>query len=153
MKRCVLGIAVCFVLVAAAYAEPPKDNCGCGWGSMAFKGKEGLIYQVLAATTNGSFGNQTFGITSGTAECEKPKSFSSNEDLNKFVADNLDNLAKDIARGEGESLETLAELMGVPEGQRPVFYATLQTHFTQIFPSENITHVDVIENIARVTQS
>lgn len=153
MKKCGLGIAVCFLLVAAAYAGPPKDNCGCGWGSMAFKGKEGLVYQVMAATTNGSFGNQTFGITSGTAECEKPKSFSSNKDLNKFVADNLDNLAKDIARGEGESLETLAELMGVPEGQRPVFYATLQAHFAQIFPSETITHLDVIENIARVIQS
>ena len=30
--------------------------------------------------------------------------FASNEQLNKFVADNMDNLAKDIAMGHGESL-------------------------------------------------
>jgi len=80
------------------------------------------------------------------------KPFASNEQLNKFVADNMDNLAKDIAMGHGESLDTLVELIGVAIEERPVFCATLQTNFSEIFPSERVTHVDVLENIARLTQ-
>ena len=152
MKKMWIGIAVCLLIASVVYAEQPKQNCGCGWGSMAFKGKSGLVFQVMAATTNGIFGNQTFGISSGTAECEKAPSFASNEQLNKFVADNMDNLAKDIAMGHGESLDTLVELIGVPIEERPIFCATLQTNFSEIFPSEGVTHVDVLENIARLTQ-
>jgi hypothetical protein len=35
-----------------------------GWrlGSIIFKGQDALLFQVLAVTTNGTFGNQTFGI-------------------------------------------------------------------------------------------
>ncbi len=48
-------------------------------------------------TFNGIFGNQTFGITSGTSECERPADFASNERIQKYVADNMDQLAADIA--------------------------------------------------------
>jgi hypothetical protein len=37
------------------------DSTGCGLGSMAWRGQSGIGPQVLAATTNGSFGTQTFG--------------------------------------------------------------------------------------------
>ena len=151
MKKVLLiGLVVAFMATGLAYADSPKDNCGCGWGTMLFEGKSGLVFQVLAATTNGTFGNQTFGITSGTAECEKAPSFASNEPLNRFVADNMDNLARDIAMGQGEYLDTLAALMEVPVEDRDEFSVTLQTHFSEIFPAESITHVDVIENIARI---
>jgi hypothetical protein len=152
MKSIVIGIVVCMVMVSLAQAGMPEDNCGCGLGSIAFKGKDGLVFQVLAATTNGCLGNQTFGISSGTLECKKAPSFASNEQLNKFVADNMDNLAKDIAIGQGESLDTLAELIGVSTEKRPNFYATLQTNFSNIFPSEGVSPVDVLENIARVIE-
>lgn len=153
MKKVLLiGLVMSFMTVGLAYAGPPKDNCGCGWGTMLFEGKSGLVHQVLAATTNGSFGNQTFGISSGSAMCEKPASFASNEPLNRFVADNMDNLARDIAMGQGEYLDTLAALMEVPMEERNEFSVTLQANFPDIFPADSITHVDVIENIARVTQ-
>src|SRR5690348_10000976 len=41
---------------------------GCGFGSMLFGKQPGFI-QVLAATTNGTFGSQTFGISTGTSNC------------------------------------------------------------------------------------
>ena len=44
-------------------------DTGCGVGTMIFKGKSGLAPHVLAVTTNGTFGNQTFGMTSGTLGC------------------------------------------------------------------------------------
>jgi hypothetical protein len=153
MKKVLLfTLVMSFVALGLAQAGQPKDNCGCGWGTMLFEGKSGLVMQVLAATTNGSFGNQTFGISSGTAQCEQAPSFASNEPLNRFVADNMDNLARDIAMGQGEYLDTLAALMEVPMDEREDFSMNLQANFPEIFPADAITHVDVLENIARVTQ-
>src|SRR5690606_16700117 len=99
------------------------------------QGNDGLLFQVLAVTTNGTFGNQTFGITSGTLNCDKPSRFASREQINNYVADNMDNLANDIAKGQGEYLNTLAVLMEVPEGSRANFYATLQSNFSRIYTS------------------
>jgi hypothetical protein len=39
------------------------DNVGgCGWGSKLFDGQKGVLPQIFAVTTNGTSGNQTFGI-------------------------------------------------------------------------------------------
>ncbi|MBI5232857.1 MAG: DUF3015 family protein [Deltaproteobacteria bacterium] len=128
-----------------------KQNVGCGLGEVALEGAdETLMVQVLAATTNGTFGNQTFGITSGTSNCKQPTRVVSSERLNEFVAGNMDTLAKDMARGQGEALSTLAELMAVSHENRAEFYATLQANFSKVFTSESVESADVIDNIAAV---
>ena len=152
MKKCFASIVAVFIvvmLVSAAHAVP-KSNVGCGLGYMAFKGEDGLMSQTAAATTNGTFGNQTFGITSGTSECDRYKTFASNEKVNRFVAENMDNLAKDIAKGNGEYLSTLAVLLEVPEAQRGEFNSKLQGHFTEIYTSEQVSSTDVLNNIEAV---
>ena len=155
MKKLVAIVLAAFLVITFAGASfaAPKENIGCGLGYMAFKGKDGLLSQTAAATTNGTSSNQTFGITTGTLECDKYKTFTANEQLNKFVADNMDNLAVDIARGQGEYLNTLAVLLEVPEGERALFYTKLQTHFSDIYTAETVTHVDVIKNIEIVVTS
>jgi hypothetical protein len=152
MKKYCAGITVLFIVVmlAGAAHAVPKSNVGCGLGYLAFKGQDGLMSQTAAATTNGTFGNQTFGITSGTSECDQFKTFASNEKVNHFVAENMDNLAKDIAKGNGEYLNTLAVLLEVPETQRGEFYSKLQTHFTEIYSTDQVTSTDVLNNIEAV---
>lgn len=155
MKKLVVIVLAAFLVMtfAAASFAAPKENVGCGLGYIVFKGKDGLLSQTCAATTNGTFGNQTFGITSGTSECEQYSTFTANEELNKFVSDNMDNLAMDIARGHGEYLNTLAVLLEVPETERASFYSQLQTHFSDIYTSDTITHLDVLNNIEIVVTS
>ena len=152
MKKVLLtSMALFFIASGIAFAAgAPRDNCGCGLGTLLFEGKGGLVQQVLAATTNGSFGTQTFGISSGTLECNQPSTFASNEQLNKFVADNMDNLAKDAAMGQGEYVDTLAELMDVSSSGRAEFSQMLQDNFSNIFTEASVSHVDVIENIAHL---
>ena len=144
----VLVMAV-VVLSGIGWAVDQK-NTGCGLGTLVFEGQNGLVSQTFAVTTNGTFGNQTFGITSGTSNCEQPKTYAYNEKLNTFVADNMDNLARDIARGNGEYVNTLAVLMDVPETQRIFFRSQLQSHFSQIYPSDKVTHSEVVQNIIHV---
>ncbi|HSR11213.1 MAG TPA: DUF3015 family protein, partial [Thermodesulfobacteriota bacterium] len=100
MKRVLICAVLVLALCGSAWAVDPK-NTGCGLGSIAWEGQNGLMSQTMAATTNGTFGNQTFGITSGTSNCEQYKSFTYNEKVDTFVAENMDNLATDIARGQG----------------------------------------------------
>ena len=151
MKKVLLtGMVLFFMVSGIAFANAPKENCGCGLGTLLFEGKDGLLMQIFAATTNASFGNQTFGISSGTLGCNQATNFVSNEQLNKFVADNMDNLAKDAAMGQGEYVDTLAELMNVNGSKRVEFSQMLQENFSNIFTDGSVSHVEVIENISHL---
>lgn len=147
------ALVLCCSLVVAGSAFADRSNTGCGVGTIIFEGKEGLLSQICAATFNGSFGNQTFGITSGTLECTAAPSFVAFERLNKFVGDNMDNLAMDISQGNGEYLTTLAVLLDVPMEERPAFYGLLQANFSKIYADESVTHVDVLNNIETVLKA
>lgn len=130
-----------------------QKNTGCGLGSIILKDQNGLISETCAVTTNGTCANQTFGITSGTLNCEKGKTTASAQKLNKFIADNMDNLAKDIAKGNGEYLSTLAVLMDINEQNRPAFYKKLQKNFSKIYNSEKVTHRIVSQKISEIAKS
>jgi len=152
MKKIIFVLFICLT-VSVAYANETRNNCGCGLGSMIFKDDDGLLSQTLAATTNGILGNQTFGITSGTLDCKQHTTLTQNKVIKKFIAASMDNLAKDIARGNGESLATLAELMKIPAEEHYDFFSTLQSNFGKVFPSADVTHIDVFNNIVAVINS
>lgn len=144
MKRVIISTIAALVLSTNVYAN---ENTGCGLGSVLIEDQSTLVMQVLAATTNGTSGNQTFGISSGTLNCEKPSSMASNDKINKFVADNMDELAMDISSGQGETLNTLASLMNVSDKKQ--FAKKLQVNFVNIYTNENVTSAFVIDSIAK----
>ncbi len=152
MRKAFVLLAACLLAAPSAFAGNAKANTGCGLGTMLFgdAADDSILLQSFAVTTNGTFGNQTFGITSGTSECERPSSFVKNEKLEKFVLANLDNLARDIARGGGETLTALADLMGVPAAEREAFYRTLQANFDAIFPATDVGYAHVVDSIVRL---
>jgi hypothetical protein len=153
MRKILCLVVISVLTCSLAYAAGPRENCGCGLGTILFENNDGLLSQTAAATTNGLLGNQTFGISSGTLECNQPAELYAREQLQKFVAANMDSVAKDIARGNGESLDTLAELMQVPIEKRDTFNTQLQKNFDHIFTSAQVTETEVIENIITVTHS
>ena len=70
MKKLYLASALAVVMAFSSNAMA-VDSTGCGLGSMAWRGQSGVVPQILAVTTNGTFGNQTFGISSGTSGCDQ----------------------------------------------------------------------------------
>ncbi|HEX9605003.1 MAG TPA: DUF3015 family protein, partial [Myxococcales bacterium] len=76
---------------------------------MIFGDQKGAI-QILAATTNGTFGSQTFGISSGTSNCVEAGS--NRQGTRTFIEGNREALAKDAARGSGETITTLSAMAG-----------------------------------------
>jgi len=151
MRKLLVVVAALSLFVAgSAFAA---ENTGCGLGTMIFKDtqNQSTLIQVVAVTTNGTLGNQTFGISSGTSECKQPSKVVSNERLNEFVQANLDELARDISAGKGETLSTVAELMGVPAGDRDAFNSKLQANFHQIFPTPGVEYAHVVDTIVSVS--
>lgn len=148
-----MALAVTVMLPGVSHSAGYNENTGCGLGNQLFKeiGQDSILFQVLAVTVNQTIlFNQVFGITSGTLGCKKPTKVVENEKVQKFVADNMDSLAQDMAMGRGESLDTLAELMGVPAEKKAEFYASLQSNFTKIYTSESVQSSDVIDNISSI---
>ena len=150
MKKFIATTLVTIMMSAGTAFAANQNNTGCGLGTMVFEGSNfsnTTVGQVLIVTTNGTSGNQTFGITSGTSNCEQPTNIVKNERLQEFVVANMDSIAKDIATAEGESLDTLSELMEISPEQRPLLYAKLQSNFSSIYTSNGVTAAEVIDNI------
>jgi hypothetical protein len=111
------------------------DNVGeCGWGSKVWEGNRGIGPQVMAITTNGLTGSQTFGITTGTSGCTQSGVVRSNWKLSLFVQENKIKIANEIATGEGETISNLASLLAVEEAKTAVFKASLKSNYSTIFP-------------------
>ena len=144
MKK-ILVSALAVVALSTSAMATVNSQTGCGLGSVIIKDDSSAIMLALQATTNGTSGNQTFGITSGTLGCKKVK-FVMNERAEEFVASNMDILAKEIAVGHGESIDTLAELLNVED--KATFSASLQSNYNSIYTSQKVEMNDVLDNIA-----
>ncbi len=120
---------------------------GCGLGSMAFGNQPGAV-QILAATTNGIFGNQTFGITFGTSNCG-PGILA--QGTRNFVEANREALAKDIARGGGEAIGALTVINRCADSH--AVGAVLQASFGRIFPTVNASDEQVTRAILETLHS
>jgi hypothetical protein len=137
MKKLVVSLGV---LVLGVYTVPAQaaayGDAGCGLGSMVFGDSPGFV-QVLAATTNGIFANQLFGITSGTSNCGGGGEASAKAKTKSFLETNRQAVAKDIAKGGGETIATLVELAGCKDAA--AVGATLQSSYTSIFPDASVS--------------
>jgi hypothetical protein len=136
-------IAVAFLAVATtASAQGLKGTgsygtAGCGLGSLVFGNQAGGV-QILAATTNGTFASQTFGITTGTSNCGAGLIA---QGTKNFVEANRETLAKDMSRGQGETIGALTVMAGCSDSRQ--VGAALQSNFDKIFPSAQATSDDV----------
>jgi hypothetical protein len=144
MKKFIVSVAAVAALSSVAFAGV-NSQTGCGLGSMIIKDDSSAVLLALQATTNGTSGNQTFGITSGTSGCKKTK-FVMNERAEEFVASNMDQLAKEIAMGHGESVDTLAELLAVED--KEAFASALQANYNSIYSADNVEMAEVLDTIS-----
>ncbi len=147
-KLCVVAVLAAFPALAMA------DNVGqCGWGSKLLAGQKGIAPQVLAVTTNGTFGNQTFGITSGTSGCTQDGAVSSNWRTSLFIDGNKEKLARDMSTGSGETLDSLAHLIGVESQDRVAFNRAAKDNLARIFPSHEASTQEIATALREVLAS
>jgi hypothetical protein len=147
MKRIVLAAVIVAATAGFAAAD---DDIGCGLGTQLWEGEKGLAPKVLGATTNGTVGNQTFGITTGTLGCSSEGVITANARLRMFAGANLDNLARDMAYGQGETLDAFATLMRVSDDDKPEFFRFARSNFSALFSDDDATAGELIDNLNRL---
>ena len=148
MKKLLVAVAVAAVVPASAMAAGENNIGNCGWGSKLFDGQSGIAPQVLAVTTNGTFGNQTFAITSGTSGCTQDGAVKSNWKTALFIDGNKEMLARDMSVGSGETLDSLAHLMGVESQDRAAFNQVAKENLWKIFAADSTA--DIVANFRQV---
>jgi hypothetical protein len=140
-------LSLSFVLIATPTWAGNYGMAGCGLGALAFPNDNDQVSQILAATTNGTFGTQTFGITSGTSECTQDGRIRSERAQEAFAEVNFESLAQEMAKGQGEHLTAFAYLLGCSEDSLNEFGRLTQRKYTQIFSRDAMTPLDLVDAV------
>lgn len=143
-----LTVVLVSLQVTVAFAVNPDSGPGCGLGKLAwadYKTPKNIAPQVMMATTNGTFGSQTFGISFGTSGCTNDGKVMAEHQTNRFVASTFDTLSEEMARGGGEHLAALATLMGVPDEQHRAFFAMAQQQYRGLVEAGETSSVALIK--------
>lgn len=138
-------LLACAFLFSGSVLAQTIGPAGCGLGNMALGGSE---HQIFASTTNGISGNQTFGITSGTSNCVDG---SGTARLEAFIEGNRVALETEAARGEGETVESLAQILKCPSTDK--VGAVLKSSYTEIFSTPNASASEVGGKVMEVLKS
>lgn len=156
------------IVCAAIFAALPLAHAGaagygpagCGLGSIVF-GPEGemrkvfansTVSEILAATTNGTFGSQTFGLTTGTSNCGKSGLIQSSREQEAFAEVAYDEISREMAKGEGEYLTAFATLMGCSTDTHEDFATVTKRHYGEIF-TQGARPIQVVGSVRSVLRS
>lgn len=145
-----LALLLVGVSVGPVLAANPDNGPGCGLGKLAwsdYKHPKNIAPQVMMATTNGTFGSQTFGISFGTSGCTNDGQVMASRKSEVFVASTFESLSEDMARGQGEHLASLATMMGIPVEHQPAFFSLAQDRYRILMERGDVSPLAVINAI------
>ncbi len=91
---------------------------------------------------------QSKAMTRNSGSSKQNKAAADRAQLEEFASVNRDQLAKEIAAGNGETVYTLATLLKVEN--KALFVAKLQENYANIYTSSDIKSLDVLNNISKI---
>lgn len=127
MKHLICGVLVALA-AQAAHARMKYGMAGCGLGAVAFEDENALF----AATTNSS-SFQSFAISSGTSNCDVDRRFAAVQAQRRFFAENMKDLSKEMAQGDGQYTRAFASTLGCSEKSYAAFGRQMQASYADIF--------------------
>ncbi len=128
------------------FANAKIGTAGCGLGNIVFGGKPGMI-QIVAATLNAT-GMNTIAMTAGTSNCGDGVM---SAQLDNYIEVNQIALANDVSRGNGETVEGIAKILGCQDSSS--VNQTLKQNYETIFPNTEVKAKDVSRQIREVLKS
>ena len=145
----VAGLFLALVLQSVAMAASPggTDSCGLGWSVTSSKS---LVGTSTRGTTNGTV-PPTFGMTSGTSNCDAHSIVQKEMDAARFVASNVEPLAIDMASGSGEYIDALAMAMGCRESAQ--LGAAVRENLQNVLPSKQLGGIEFYKSLRGVVRS
>lgn len=149
MKKTIIGIALLATSSSVFAVAPGGPNCG--WGNMLFEGDSGIGSHFLASSTNGTSGNATFGMTSGTNGCSVEGKLTYGGVA--MIGSMMNELTEDVARGDGEAMNAVAVLYGIQKEDRATFSSTMHQNFNTLFPNEAVTAEQVMASMNKLMKA
>ncbi len=144
------GVVVLAALPSLGFAAA-AGGPNCGWGNMLFKGNSGLGPHLGATLTNGTSGNATFGMSSGTNGCAVDGALTYGGI--SLLAQVMDEFSEDVARGEGDAMNAVALTLGIEVKDRAAFARLTHGNFSALFPNENVTAEEVMASIHQLMKN
>lgn len=146
VRRTLIALAASLLFLPMSVFAAGYGPAGCGLGSMVIGSKPGME-QVFAATTNGTSGSQTFGITSGTSNCGDHGLVNLSKEREVFAQENYTSLIKEMAQGKGENLSTLASLYQCPATTHREFSTLVQEKFDVLVANDQTTSAELLSKL------
>ena len=146
MKKNILLLAlVAGAFIASSASAANYGMAGCGLGALIWPNDNSKL-QIASSLLN-YVGVQSFAITSGTSNCVDSGSSASA----MYIAVNQESLKKDIARGGGESLNGLSQILKCSDSAK--LNSALQQNYASIFTSNEVKSEVVSKNIQTLIHS
>ncbi len=143
-----LGLGLALALQSGTATAAKYGAAGCGLGSIVFENDNSKM-QILAATTNGTFYSQTFGITTGTSNCTAGgTALNSEKEQQLFAEANQKQLSRDMAQGGGEYVTALSSLLGCDNANQ--LASLTQKNYEVIFPHAQTTPEQMLRSVKEV---
>ena len=132
--------------------DMPQNHWGpialCGAGTAIAGDDDALVSSITEGALNASSSPVApLSTTFHQSGCHGPTEVATPSRLMTFTEDNFTQLVTQIAVGQGEVLEALADLVGVQPTDRPKFYNLLRHNFTLLFPTNTPKIREVLHKI------
>lgn len=149
MKKIAILVLAATVLPSLALATGNHPMAGCGLGYLLLSNKENSkVMQVVGATTNGTFGSQTFGISSGTSGCTEDGAVKIARATEVFAEVNFEALRHEMAAGEGEYVNAFASLLGASDAARPQMVRFFQQQYGALYPTSSTDSAEMLQRLS-----
>lgn len=152
MRKVLLGLFVLATIspsIALARGNHPMAGCGLGYVLLSNK-DNAKITQVLGATTNGTSGNQTFGISSGTSGCTEDGAVKIVKEAEVFAEVNLESLRREAAAGDGEFIRAFSSMMTTDASKVAAIVNVFHAEYASLFPTSSTTSAELLKNVAEI---
>ncbi len=121
---------------------------GCGPGSQIFEGQKGLVPNISAVTTNGTYSSDVFALISGTSGCNPDDVVQTEYETEIFVKANFDKISEEMSQGQGLFLSSYSKLLNC---QADTFNQVSQQQYDDIF-TDMATPQKVLQNTQQLIQ-
>ena len=148
-KIVTLGV---FLTLASAMSANAEQICG--FGNRIWEGHDGIGAKILQCTTN-FWTYKSISTTFEISGCDESDNIfkrvaSQDQKIYDYANRNLDHLAVDMARGQGEHVDVLAHLLGLPDEHTDALRDLSQRNFETLFPHDNVTTREVLVNLSHL---
>jgi hypothetical protein len=110
----------------------------------------GLVFSVSACSITETI-NNILSSTSGRSWFTEDGQVKTDHRVQAFMAFNFENIKQDMAKGQGEYLDSLSTLMAIPPDRRASFYAHAQASYPFVVEHKSSPQETLVQLVGRDT--